>query len=178
MGSEMCIRDRHTQHTSLYDPVYEAEYTTAARLGGFRVDTTWRTRSPIAAWGRYPALGRPRPPPPFRGAPVHSRDTAGTVSTALRLPLRHAVSSCGPSVSYLCLLQLDRSVDLPRPPAWWGVRPAASLRSSTPRAGDDWRIGSRLRELTPADPSHVTARRRGRVDASLGARRATRQREP
>ena len=37
-------------------------------LGGVRVDTTWCTRSPDAAWGRYPTLGRPHPPPPFRGA--------------------------------------------------------------------------------------------------------------
>ena len=76
-------KDRHTtslhftfitayQHTSPYDPVYEAGYTTAA-LGGFRVDVTRRTRSPSAARERYPTLGRSRPPPLFRGAWLLSR---------------------------------------------------------------------------------------------------------
>ena len=56
------------------------------------------------------------------------------------------------------------------------MRRAASVSSSTPRAGDDWHQFDTLSRARPTHPGRTSARRSSWVDASLGARRAARPR--
>ena len=134
------------------------------------MDATWRTRSPSAAQGRYPALGRPHPPPLFRGAWIQSRPRDAAAPPARGGPC-------------LAVSQVDGHAPAglvrgpPPPPGLVGRAPCCELAllfiTSRRRLADQIPVQSEPRSSSV----HVTARRiEGWMTPVWGARRTARPR--